>query len=253
MARGFRRFLRIRNSFLLVIILTQLLFFALAGLFTRVALKLIDAAEEEKRASVISLVVNTVDQAASSALNGVLAVAANNQYMRLFQSRDREALLGATEGLFSSLKANGLKQFQFNLPEFKTLLRVHNPPEFGEDFTTERPTLVSCITEKKVVYGLEQGRSGYGFRSVTPAYLNGRFIGCIEMGSDLDARFLEKVNANYPGQWAIVRIEKTLNLTQCTRRRHPERAPGQHHPRQGLHDSRTHFGVSSGFQALLRL
>ena len=85
---------------------------------------------------------------------------------------------------------------------------------FGDDFTTERPTLVSCITEKKVVYGLEQGRSGYGFRAVTPAYHKGQFIGCIEMGSDLDERFLEDLNANYPGKWAIVRIEKSLNLTQ---------------------------------------
>jgi hypothetical protein len=48
---------------------------------------------------------------------------------------------------------------------------------------------VSCITEKKVVYGLEQGRSGYGFRAVTPAYHKGQFIGCVEMGSDLDGCF----------------------------------------------------------------
>jgi hypothetical protein len=34
------------------------------------------------------------------------------------------------------------------------------------------------------------------------------------MGSDLDERFLEDLNANYPGKWAIVRIEKSLNLTQ---------------------------------------
>jgi len=214
MATAFRRSLRIKNSFLLVLVLIQVLIIVLAVLFTRIALKIIDDAEAEKRASVISFVVNTIEQASSSALTGVLAVAANDQYMGLFQARDRDALLGATEDLFSSLKAHGVKQFQFNLREFKTFPRVHNPLVFGEDFTTERPTLVSCITEKKVVYGLEQGRSGYGFRAVTPAYHKGQFIGCVEMGSDLDERFLEDLNANYPGKWAIVRIEKSLNLTQ---------------------------------------
>jgi class 3 adenylate cyclase len=214
MATGFRRSLRIKNSFLLVLVLIQVLIIVVAVLFTRIALKIIDDAEAEKLGSVISFVVNTIEQASSSALTGVLAVAANDQYMGLFQARDRDALLGATEDLFSSLKAHGVKQFQFNLPEFKTFLRVHNPLVFGEDFTTERPTLVSCITEKKVVYGLEQGRSGYGFRAVTPAYHRGQFIGCVEMGSDLDERFLEDLNANYRGKWAIVRIEKSLNLTQ---------------------------------------
>jgi methyl-accepting chemotaxis protein len=169
MATGFRRLLRIKNSFLLVLVLIQVLIIVLTVLFTRIALKIIDDAEAEKRASVISFVVNTIEQATSSALTGVLSVAANDQYMGLFQARDRDALLGATEDLFSSLKAHGVKQFQFNLREFKTFPRVHNPLVFGEDFTTERPTLVSCITEKKMVYGLEQGRSGYGFRAVTPA------------------------------------------------------------------------------------
>jgi methyl-accepting chemotaxis protein len=213
MANVFRRFLRIRNSFLLVV-LTQILILGLAVLFTRITLKIIEVDEAEKRASVISFVVNTVNYASSNSLNGILAVTANEEYMGLFQARDREALLSATEDLYSSLKAHGVKQFQFNLPEFKTFLRVHNPPAFGEDFTTERPTLVSCITQKKVVYGLEQGRSGYGFRAVTPAYHKGRFVGCVEMGSDFDAGFLEELNANYPGRWAAVSVEKSLSLTR---------------------------------------
>ena len=63
MATGFRRSVRIKNSFLLVLVLIQVLIIVLAALFTRIALKIIDDAEAEKTASVISFVVNTIEQA----------------------------------------------------------------------------------------------------------------------------------------------------------------------------------------------
>lgn len=214
MRRLLNTLFRVKNSFLLVLLLIQVLILGLAILLTRLTLHTIDANEVDKREKVTNYITNAVDQASSSAQSLVLAVAANRDYMRLFAARDRNGLLDATHGLYEELnRAHGVKQFQFTLPDFTVFLRVHNPQIFGDDVTTSRPTLVECITQKRLVYGLEQGRSGYGFRAIMPAFSEGRFIGCLEIGSDLDTDFLKRLDANYSGKWAVVNLEKGLNLT----------------------------------------
>ena len=131
--------------------------------------------------------------------SAVRVVVANDQYMKLFAAKDHGGLLAATEPLFDTLKHNnGVKQMQFTQPDFKVLLRVHNPALYNDDVTTTRPSLVECLTQHRPVAGLEQGRSGYGFRAVVPANYGGRFIGCAEMGSDLDASFLEPLERQLP-------------------------------------------------------
>lgn len=197
--------------------LILVLVIGLAVLLTRQTLLNIDANEAEKRDSVTRFVTNAVEQGSSGAQIAVLAAAANQDYMTLFAAKDRQALLNATHGLFDKLKRDhGIRQFQFTGSDFKVFLRVHNPEVYGDDVTTTRPTLVECITQKHLVYGLEQGRSGYGFRAVVPAYNNGAFLGCIELGSDLDVDFLKTLNANYQGKWAVVNLEKGLNLVSDT-------------------------------------
>jgi class 3 adenylate cyclase len=210
----FKRFLLIRNSFLLVLILIQLLLTGLAFMLTRLTLRTIDEHEAETREHVIRYVTNTVDNFSANAEVSALAVAANERYMQLFAQKDREGLLKLASPFLVELKQHNIKQFQFTSADFKVLLRVHNPSVFGDDVTTSRPTLVECIAEKHQVAGLEQGRSGYGFRSVAPAVLEGQFLGCVELGSDLDQDFLEKLNANYAGRWAIVNLDKGVNLTR---------------------------------------
>jgi class 3 adenylate cyclase len=212
MAFSLKSFLKIKNSFLSVLVLFQVLIVVLAILFTRIALRIIDSDEAQKRDNVARFVTNSVNQTSSSAVNAVLPITANAHYMELFEKQDRDGLLAATSDLFSSLQQHEIKQFQFNLADFKVFLRVHNPAVFGEDFTTSRPTLVECITEKKLVYGLEQGRSGYGFRAVAPAYFGGKLIGCVELGSDLNTQFLQSMDANYPGKWTVVNLEKSMSF-----------------------------------------
>lgn len=214
MAFNLKRFLKIKNSFLSVLVLFQILIVVLAILFTRIALRIIDADEAQKRENVARFVANAVEQTSSSAVNAVLPITANEHYMELFAKQDREGLLAATTDLFSALKKHEIKQLQFNLANFKVFLRVHNPSVFGEDFTTSRPTLVDCLTEKKLVYGLEQGRSGYGFRAVSPAYYGGQLIGCVELGSDLNTVFLQNMDANYPGKWTVVNLEKSMSFVR---------------------------------------
>jgi class 3 adenylate cyclase len=205
---------QIKNSFLLVLVLIQVLILVLATLLTRLTLHTIDISEAEKRDSVATFVTSTVAHGTSSVEPAVRVLVANQEILRLFAARDRDGLFNATKVLFGSLQQNnGVKQMQFTAPDFKVLLRVHNPALYGDDVTTSRPTLVDCITQQHLVAGLEQGRSGYGFRAVIPATSGGQFLGCAEMGSDLDASFLAPLNANFPGRWAIVNLDRGTRLT----------------------------------------
>jgi class 3 adenylate cyclase len=207
-------FLQIKNSFLLVLMLILVLIVGLAALLTRLTLRNIDASEAEKRESVTTFVTSSFEHGTIAVDSAVRVLEANDQYMKLFAAKDHDGLFAATKPLFDTLKQNnGVKQMQFTQPDFKVLLRAHNPALYNDDVTTSRPTLVECLTQHHPVAGLEQGRSGYGFRAAVPATFAGSFIGCAEMGSDLDASFLEPLNANYPGRWAIVNLDRGTSLT----------------------------------------
>ena len=215
MNKKLKNLLQIKNSFLIVLVMIQCLIVALATLLTRMALANIDRNEAEKRVAVETFVTGAIDHGTSAVEPTVSTLAANDTYMRLFASGDRAQLLKVTQPLFEELaKRNDVKQMQFTQADFKVFLRVHNPQVFGDDVTSSRPTLVECITQKQPVAGLEQGRSGYGFRAVTPAFYEGRFLGCIELGLDLSQSFLETLNANYPGRWALVNLDKGTALTR---------------------------------------
>jgi len=215
MKNRIKRLLQIKNSFLIVIVMIQCLIVALATLLTRMALANIDRNEAEKRIEVQTFVEGAVEHGTSSVEPTVTTLVRNERYMQLFGAGDREGLLDQTKALFDQLsRQNGVKQMQFTRADFKVFLRVHNPQVFGDDVTSSRPTLVECITGRHAVAGLEQGKSGYGFRAVTPAYDNGKFLGCAELGLDLSSAFLQSLDANYPGRWAMVNLEKGTSLTR---------------------------------------
>lgn len=174
----------------------------------------IDANEAEKRESVTTFVNNRFDQGGAGAVTAVLTIADDDRLMQLLQKRDGSGLFAATSRLYAQLKKRGISVFSFLTPDFKTLLRVHNRAVHGDNFTSTRPMLVSCIGDKKIETGLEQGRTGWVFRAAEPAFEHGAFVGCIEMGTALDHRFLETLNANHPGRWAVVNLQRGKSLTR---------------------------------------
>jgi len=215
--KRFRDLLQIKNSFLMVLVLMMVLIVTLSTLLTRVGLGNVEVSEAAKRASVTTYVANAFDEATRAVQPAAQTLAANDQLAGLIAAGQRDALLQAASPLFEELKTtDSVKQMQFTGKDFKVMLRVHNPAVFGDDVTNNRPTLVECITQKHLVAGLEQGKSGYGFRAVAPVNNKGAFVGCAELGADLDARFLGLLNANFPGKWAIVNLDKSTSITRST-------------------------------------
>jgi class 3 adenylate cyclase len=209
----FRDLLQIKNSFLIVLIIILALILTLSTLLTRLAIANIETNEAATRSDVTTFVTNTFTGATRQVQPAVQTLAADQTFVSLFAAGQRDALSSATAPLFAELnRTDGIKQMQFTGADFKVFLRDHNPAVFGDDVTASRPTLVECITQKHTVAGLEQGKSGYGFRAATPMTKNGALIGCVELGADLDARFLSVLNANYPGKWAIVNLQKSTSI-----------------------------------------
>jgi class 3 adenylate cyclase len=207
MRNKLRNWLQIKNSFLLVLFLVLSLIGLLSFLLTRLALANIDMSEDAKRSSVRTFVTNSFAEAVRGVMPGAIAIGNDSELIERWAAKDRNGLLAAAAPIFGQLQqVSDVKQLQFNGADFKVFLRVHNPSVFGDDVTTSRPLLVECLTRKQSIEGLEQGKSGYGFRAAVPVAAGNTFLGCAELGANLSAAFLQLLDANYPGRWAIVNL-----------------------------------------------
>src|SRR5262249_43612231 len=149
-----------------------------------------------------------------------------------------------TDPIWKNLKEKGFTQFQFNLAEPRVVfLRLHNPEQHGDDFSNYRPALMKTILTGLPVAGLEQGHSGYGFRSVVPATWNGRVIGAIELGADFGPGFLEYMNQTFPGTWGIYNLKRGVRSIDDT---HLSRKKTHHLNRQWKQDGKYEFKTRFG-------
>lgn len=131
----------------------------------------------------------------------------NQEILKAFANRDRETLANLTLPLMKQLEEQGVKQFQFHLPNATSFFRVHSPEEFGDDLSSFRHTVVKANNEQTIVEGLEGGVAGVGFRYVVPLSYNGSSIGTVELGMGITEGLLEKFQENYSGNWTLYAIE----------------------------------------------
>src|SRR5450830_1314162 len=208
-----RRFVKLRSSFLLVLVLIQILLIALSLIFMNMAVGIIKNNEDEKVSGIAKYVQNEIDRTGERALVAALGAVNNYQFVSVFASRNRKQLLEVTSGYWQELKRLGFKQFQFHLPppELTTFLRVHQPERYGEELAAYRPTVMRCNLNRVTVVGLEQGQSGYGFRAVVPVSYNKKHIGSLEVGLEFGERFLQTMDGTYPGRWGIYNLIRGVN------------------------------------------
>lgn len=127
------------------------------------------------------------EDSAVEALSMAFVVAETPEVKRLFAEGDREGLFAVTMPMFKNLKEKlQLAQFQFATPPATSFLRLHKPEKFGDDLTSIRQTLVQGNQLKQPVAGLEIGVAGLGLRGVVPVSYEGKHIGVVEFGKDLN-------------------------------------------------------------------
>ncbi len=134
---------------------------------------------------------NLLSERARQALSLAQWLAAQPEVQQSFAARDREKLKELTLPVYQACREKlGLSQCQFHLPPATSFLRLHQPEKFGDDLSSFRHTVVQVNREKKPVMGLERGRFGLGIRGVAPVVAEGRHVGSVEFGLDLNPQWL---------------------------------------------------------------
>lgn len=117
----------------------------------------------------------------------LIAIARDKGIKEAFLNRSREALMKRAWPLFDELrKNNNITHFYFTEVDRKNFLRVHKPDQFGD--TIDRITTLRAVKEQEVVRGIELGVLGtFTLRIVLPWYDDGRLIGYLELGEEIDS------------------------------------------------------------------
>ena len=118
------------------------------------------------------------------------------QVRRKFEVRDREALTAELGSTFVALKAEGAEQFQFHVPPARSFLRLHQLDKFGDDLTSQRPSVVEANRTGRPVGGIEGGVTGFGIRAVVPVEGDAGKIGTVEAGLGLGQGFVDAFSSS---------------------------------------------------------
>lgn len=88
--------------------------------------------------------------------------------------------------LYDQMIDQGVYQFQFVFPDNTSLLRVHNPHQFGDDLSELRHSFRLANETHQPVFGFELGRFLPGFRSVYPIIDGGVHLGAVEFSATFE-------------------------------------------------------------------
>ncbi len=119
-------------------------------------------------------------------LDSMIEISRDTQLRQAMMANDREALNQHSLLLFNQLfHDHGISHFYYHTPDAMTLLRVHNPDEFGDQVV--RSTFLQAANSQKFAFGLELGKFGMlTYRGVLPWWVGDTLIGYIELGIEVD-------------------------------------------------------------------
>lgn len=145
-----------------------------------------------------------VDAYEKLALGLALEASTNPDIQKAFALQDRETLRALTEESYKQLDARlGVPQYQYHLPPAISFLRLHQPEKFGDDLSSFRATVLEANKTQKEVAGLEIGRGGLGVRGVEPVFYQGKHVGSVEFGLNVDTQFLAALRGEYSVDWQL--------------------------------------------------
>ncbi|HEU4384419.1 MAG TPA: cache domain-containing protein [Anaeromyxobacteraceae bacterium] len=137
----------------------------------------------QKSQGVYDLILKGDAKMLSTALDGFLGNANASQIYA--EHTDRQRLLSAVRDLYVSNRARyGITHFYFIDREGTCYLRVHKPEQFGD--TIARETFQRARATGATASGIELGKTAFALRVVTPYLRDGRVIGYVEMGEEID-------------------------------------------------------------------
>ncbi len=119
------------------------------------------------------------------------AVAELEAVQRATAAGDHDALVALLLPVKSALaEAHGVTQMHVHTADVRSLARLHEPDEYGDDLSTYRPMLVEVNRTRTPRRGIEAARFGTPIRGAVPIFHDGGHVGSVEVGSFLTDRFL---------------------------------------------------------------
>jgi two-component system NtrC family sensor kinase len=120
-------------------------------------------------------------------------VAKDERLQKAWTAKDRNSLLKLSAPLLKEMGAkHRITHFYFHNPDRTSFLRVYDPDRF--DDVVNRFTLLETVRTGQISAGIELGKLGtLTLRVVHPWQINGKIVGYIEMGEEID-HIIEKLH-----------------------------------------------------------
>ncbi|WP_175452421.1 diguanylate cyclase domain-containing protein [Thiohalomonas denitrificans] len=118
---------------------------------------------------------------------------------------DREALMREIQWQYELKRQENphVEVLHFHGPDNRTLLRVHQPENFGDDLTTLRPMIADANRTRESRTGFEIGKNGISYRAVVPITDGGDHLGALELGINI-AYFTERLAEIFDVQVGVI-------------------------------------------------
>jgi hypothetical protein len=133
-------------------------------------------------------------EAETELLSSILELLARDERLqKAWTAKDRNTLLKLSNPLLKEMGAkHRITHFYFHNPDRTNFLRVYDPDRF--DDVVNRFTLLETVRTGQVSAGIELGKLGtLTLRVVHPWQINGKIVGYIEMGEEID-HIIEKLH-----------------------------------------------------------
>ncbi len=113
------------------------------------------------------------------------------------KNRIRRILHQKLEKDYELIQRYDFRQLHFHLANGDSFLRFHSPANFGDNLMDVRDTIRIANTEKRYVFGFEEGRIFNGYRFVYPLSNGDRHIGSVEVSISMGS-LITVMNVLYP-------------------------------------------------------
>jgi len=179
---------------------------------TRLSSANITSAEKNTLSLMRSIVDSNLVEAADGAQARASMIANQPKARALFAAQDREGLLAEYAQMFREQKEKfGVDQADFHTPPAISFLRLHDPPNFGDDLTKARPLIVAVNRDQTPQKGFGIGRSGPAMFGLVPMYgPEGKYIGDFEFGIAFE-RILDELKNSFNIESAVFIDEALLH------------------------------------------
>lgn len=153
---------------------------------------------------------NNLEEEDTKTLSSALEVIIQDPSIKkIYLGKDREALYSYVSPLFETLKTKyGISHWYFILPDGHVFLRAHSKDIYGDE--VDRLTFLKAKDTNNVASGIELGKTAYALRVVIPYYNNGKLIGYVELGEEIE-HFLKILKGETANEFSIIADKKFLS------------------------------------------